>query len=125
MVTFVSYLCARLLESSDEIRATMRIQAWYRRLYFRRHATQQLRDAVVVMQGGLEERLRADGPKQEQESIEQMKSRGLTVVELDDALKASFREVADQMTASWRGTMIPADIYDLAVRERDAFRASR
>ena len=73
----------------------------------------------------LEERLLADVPKQEQESIEQMKSRGLTVVELDDALKASFREVADQMTASWRGTMIPADIYDLAVRERDAFRASR
>lgn len=73
----------------------------------------------------LEERLLADVPKQEQESIEQMKSRGLTVVELDDASKASFREVADQMTASWRGTMIPADIYDLAVRERDAFRASR
>ena len=73
----------------------------------------------------LEERLLADVPKQEQESIEQMKSRGLTVVELDDALKASFREVADQMTAAWRGTMIPADIYDLAVRERDAFRAAR
>tara|TARA_B100001123_G_scaffold195167_1_gene222372 strand:+ start:7138 stop:8127 length:990 start_codon:yes stop_codon:yes gene_type:complete len=73
----------------------------------------------------LEERLLADVPQQEQESIEQMKSRGLTVVELDDASKASFREVADQMTASWRGTMIPADIYDLAVRERDAFRASR
>ncbi len=73
----------------------------------------------------LEERLLADVPAQEQESIEQMKSRGLTVVELDQTALASFREVADQMTASWRGSLIPADIYDLAVRERDAFRASR
>ena len=64
-------------------------------------------------------------PAQERESIQQMRSRGLTVVGLDDAEKASFREVAAELTASWRGTMIPADVYDLAVRERDAYRAAR
>ena len=69
--------------------------------------------------------LRRDSPAQERSSIDEMKARGLTVVELDDGVKVSLRQTADQMTASWRGTMIPPDVYDLAVRERDAFRASR
>jgi TRAP-type C4-dicarboxylate transport system substrate-binding protein len=73
----------------------------------------------------VEQNLIRDVPAQERESIAEMKSRGLTVVELDDAAKASLRAVADAMTASWRGTMIPADVYDLALRERDAFRAAR
>lgn len=73
----------------------------------------------------LEARLFEDVPTQERESIEEMKSRGLTVVELDDAATARFRDIADELTASWRGTMIPADVYDLALRERNAFRASR
>jgi TRAP-type C4-dicarboxylate transport system substrate-binding protein len=73
----------------------------------------------------LEEQLLQDVAAQERESIEEMKQRGLTVVEIDDAAKASFRAVADQLTASWRGEMIPADVYDLAVRARDSFRAGR
>ena len=73
----------------------------------------------------LEQDLLRDVPVQARESIAEMKSRGLTVVELDDAAKASFRAIADELTASWRGTMIPADVYDLALRERNAFRASR
>jgi TRAP-type C4-dicarboxylate transport system substrate-binding protein len=73
----------------------------------------------------LEQELLEDVPAQEEVSIQQMKQRGLTVVELDNAAKASFRAVADGLTASWRGNMIPAEVYDLAVRERDSFRASR
>ena len=73
----------------------------------------------------LEQELLRDVAAQERGSIEQMRRRGLTVVEIDDAAKASFRAVADQLTASWRGEMIPADVYDLAVRARDSFRAGR
>ena len=73
----------------------------------------------------LERDLRRDVRAQERDAIEQMKQRGLTVVELDDATKASFRETADEMTASWRGNMIPADVYDLALRERNSFRVAR
>ena len=73
----------------------------------------------------LEQELLSDVAAQERDSIEQMRRRGLTVVEIDDAAKASFRAVADQLTASWRGEMIPADVYDLAVRARDSFRAGR
>jgi TRAP-type C4-dicarboxylate transport system substrate-binding protein len=72
-----------------------------------------------------EQTLRRDVPTEEQESIDQMVERGLTVVTLDEAAIASFRDVADELTASWRGTIIPTDIYDLALRERDAFRATR
>ena len=73
----------------------------------------------------LEKELLETVPAQEKASIEQMRQRGLTVVGLDDAAKASFRKVADELTASWRGNMIPAEIYDKAFLERDRFRASR
>ena len=73
----------------------------------------------------LEQDLLRDVPAQERRSIEAMQKRGLTVVELDGAAKASLREVADGLTASWRGTMIPADVYDQALRERNNFRAAR
>ena len=71
----------------------------------------------------LEEELLRDVPAQERDSIAQMKQRGLTVVELDDTAKTTFREIADELTASWRGDMIPADVYDQALRARNAFRA--
>lgn len=80
---------------------------------------------LVASAKRLEQDLFRQVPAQERESITEMKSRGLTVVELDDAEKAAFRAVADTLTASWRGTMIPADVYDLALRERNAFRAGR
>ena len=81
--------------------------------------------AYADAQRRLEEQLLLDVAAQERESIEEMRQRGLTVVEIDDAGKAAFRAVAAEMTASWRGDLIPADIYDLAVEARDAFRAGR
>jgi TRAP-type C4-dicarboxylate transport system substrate-binding protein len=73
----------------------------------------------------LEQDLLRDVAAQERDSIEQMRQRGLTVVEIDDAAKAAFRAVAAELTASWRGNMIPADVYDMAVQARDSFRAGR
>jgi TRAP-type C4-dicarboxylate transport system substrate-binding protein len=73
----------------------------------------------------LEQELLRDVAAQERGSVEEMKRRGLTVVEIDDAGKAAFRAVAAELTASWRGNMIPADVYDMAVQARDSFRAGR
>lgn len=73
----------------------------------------------------LETQLLKEVPVQERGSIEEMEKRGLTVVGLDDAAKASFRAIADQLTASWRGNMIPGDVYDQALRERNRFRATQ
>lgn len=71
----------------------------------------------------LERDLLRDVSAQELDAVDAMRTRGLTVVELDDVAKASLREVADGLTASWRGDMIPTDVYDQALRVRDAFRA--
>ena len=73
----------------------------------------------------LETKLLKDAPALERKSIASMRERKLTVVELDDAATASLRETADKLTASWRGDMIPADVYDQALRARNAFRAAR
>ena len=59
------------------------------------------------------------------QTIETMQQRKLTVVGLDDAATAALREAADELTASWRGTMIPADVYDQALSARNSFRAAR
>ena len=83
------------------------------------------REVLLASAKRLEEALLRDVAAQERESVEEMKRRGLTVVEIDDAARASFRAVAAEMTASWRGDLIPADVYDLAVEARDAFRAGR
>ena len=73
----------------------------------------------------LETRLLQDAPDLELGSIETMQQRKLTVVGLDDAGTAALREAADELTASWRGTMIPADVYDQALSARNSFRAAR
>ena len=73
----------------------------------------------------VEQDLRREVPAQERDAIEQMVRRGLTRVSLDDAAQALLRETADEMTASWRGTMIPANVYDQALRARNAFRAGQ
>ena len=54
-----------------------------------------------------------------------MKTRGLTVNTPDAKALASFRAEADRLVATIKGTLVPADIYDLAQRERDAYRKSK
>jgi TRAP-type C4-dicarboxylate transport system substrate-binding protein len=73
----------------------------------------------------MEKQILADAPKVDADSIAAMKSRGLTVTELDPKASAEFHSAADQMLKTMRSTMIPADVYDLAVQERDAFRKSK
>ena len=52
-----------------------------------------------------------------------MRKRGLTVSAVSEAAAAEFRAVADRLTATWRGSRVPADIYDAAVAARAEFRA--
>ena len=54
-----------------------------------------------------------------------MTAAGLTVVKLDPKATAEFRGAAEKLAGTLRGGMIPADVYDLAVRERDAFRKAK
>jgi TRAP-type C4-dicarboxylate transport system substrate-binding protein len=73
----------------------------------------------------LETRVRAEAPAQDAESVKVMQSRGLQVITLDPKALAEFRAAADQLVKTMRGSMVPADVYDLAVQGRDAVRKSK
>src|SRR5262249_7233654 len=73
----------------------------------------------------LEDRVRSEAPAQDAESVKVMSSRGLQVITLDPKTLAEFRSAADQLVKTMRGPMVPVDIYDMAIQERDAFRKSK
>jgi TRAP-type C4-dicarboxylate transport system substrate-binding protein len=81
------------------------------------------RQELVRIAGGYEERLAAEVPAQDGEAIEQMKQRGLTVVEVEDS--AGWKQVADDFAASSRGTLVPAEILDRVMAEIALFRQRR
>ncbi len=72
----------------------------------------------------LEEKLRTGVPHQDTSAVEQMKLRGLTVNSVPPAAVAEWRTAADQFAKGMRGSIVPAEILDMATRERDAYRKS-
>jgi TRAP-type C4-dicarboxylate transport system substrate-binding protein len=82
------------------------------------------RTKVTAAAQAMEQRVRTEAPAQDAESIKQMQARGLQVITLDPKAAAEFRSAATTLNATMRGTMVPADIYDAAVQERDAYRKS-
>ena len=83
-------------------------------------------DRAKVIAAGqvMEKRLDTEVPGQDAKAIDDMKLRNkrFQVVTLDAAGLGAFRSEAERLSATMRGTMVPADVYDLAVRERDAYR---
>jgi TRAP-type C4-dicarboxylate transport system substrate-binding protein len=73
----------------------------------------------------LETRVRSEAPAQDAESVKVMTGRGLQVTALDPKALGEFRAAASQLVSTMRGSMVPADIYDMALAERDAFRKSK
>lgn len=78
----------------------------------------KFREAASAM----ERRLEAEIPKQDRASIEEMKKRGLVVTAAEGA---EWKTIAQSFASTMRGDMVPADIYDIAVKERDAFRQKK
>jgi TRAP-type C4-dicarboxylate transport system substrate-binding protein len=72
-----------------------------------------------------ERQMHADAPALDAKSIAEMKAAGLNVVAPDARALAEFKAAADELMKTQRGGMVPADVYDAAVRERDAFRRGR
>jgi hypothetical protein len=50
---------------------------------------------------------------------------GASPTTADDAAAAGFRAEADKLTASQRSTLVPADVFDAAIKERTAFQQGR
>ena len=53
-----------------------------------------------------------------------MKTAGLQVITLDATALGAFRAAAESQLATQRGNMVPADVFDAAIRARTAFRSS-
>jgi TRAP-type C4-dicarboxylate transport system substrate-binding protein len=83
------------------------------------------RPTVVAAAKNIEKRLLGEAPKLDADSIATMKSRGLTVTTIDPKTAATFRAEAEAFVKTMRGGMVPADVYDAAIRERDAFRKTQ
>ena len=81
-------------------------------------------DRQTIQQACLktEQRLVRDVPVQDSTSVKEMQRRGLTVVPVKPADQAAWRKAADDFAGKMRGGTVPADVMDLAVKERDAFR---
>ena len=80
---------------------------------------------ITAAAQALEIRVRTEAPAQDAESVKVMSSRGLQVIALDPKALGEFRGAASQLVSTMRGSMVPADIYDMAVAERDAVRKSK
>jgi TRAP-type C4-dicarboxylate transport system substrate-binding protein len=81
--------------------------------------------AVTAAALEMQKRVMTDVPKTDAESVAAMQKRGLTVVTLTAAARAEFNQAAAKLIPTMRGSIVPGDIYDLAVKERDGFRQSR
>lgn len=80
---------------------------------------------VMAAAKTMETRVRGEAPKQDTDSIAAMQARGLEVIKMDAKANAEFRAESTKFLASMRGNMVPADIYDMALAARDAFRKSK
>jgi TRAP-type C4-dicarboxylate transport system substrate-binding protein len=83
------------------------------------------RPAVLAAAKTIEKRLLGEAPKLDADSVATMKTRGLTVTSLDPKSVAEFRSQAEIFVKTMRGNIVPADAYDAALKERDAYRKTR
>jgi len=83
------------------------------------------RDQILAIARKMQDSLDKDVPAQDTQARAEMVKRGLKVTTPDAAATRGFREMAEKFAASMKGGVVPADIYDQATRDRDAFRKTR
>jgi TRAP-type C4-dicarboxylate transport system substrate-binding protein len=83
---------------------------------------QKMREAARQM----EKQIQDQAPGLDAKSIDEMKKTGaLKPITLDAKGIAKFRATVDKLISSQRGVLVPADVFDLAVKERDAYRKAK
>src|SRR5436190_24078963 len=80
------------------------------------------RPKLLESAAGVERRLQADVPKQDQAAVATLMKSGVTVTKANGA---EWRAEADALAKTMRGEMVPPDIFDLASRARDEYRNKR
>jgi TRAP-type C4-dicarboxylate transport system substrate-binding protein len=82
------------------------------------------RDGFAAAIATAEKTLAAEVPRQDAGAVEQMRARGLTVVELDAAQRAEWRREADEFARAAREGKVPPEILERARAALAAFRAA-
>ena len=80
------------------------------------------RAAMLVACKDAGKKLATQIPEQDKNALAEMIKRGLKVNKPSPAARAEFRGMAEQFATRMRGSIVPADVMDLALRERDAYR---
>jgi len=80
------------------------------------------REKMLTAAARMEQQVNTEAPGKDADAIAAMKTAGLKIVTPDAKAVAAFRAAAEKLAATQRGEMIPPEIYDLAVREREAYR---
>jgi len=80
------------------------------------------RTKMTELARAMETKIRGDINALDASSIAQMKTKGLTVITPDATAMKDFRSAATDMARTMRGTSVPAEVFDLAVVERDRVR---
>jgi TRAP-type transport system periplasmic protein len=83
------------------------------------------RPIVAASAKNVEKRLLGEAPKLDADSVATMKTRGLTVTTLDPKAATEFRGEVEKYVKGMRGNIVPAEAYDAALKEREAYRKSR
>lgn len=87
--------------------------------------SEQDRPKILAAALTMEQQINTQAPDLDAKSVAAMTSAGLRVVTFDAAAVNEFRGAAERLGATQRGAMIPADVYDLAIRAREAFRKAK
>jgi TRAP-type C4-dicarboxylate transport system substrate-binding protein len=77
------------------------------------------RQKILTLAAAVQKRLEDDVPKQETVAITEMQRRGLAVTK---ASGPEWRKEVDGLAATMRGEMVPKDMFDMALKARDAYR---
>ncbi len=80
------------------------------------------RAKMVEISLKVEKQLQADVPKQDGLATVLMQNQGLKVTKGNPA---EWQQLAESLAQTMRGKMVPPDVFDLAQKERDAFRKQR
>ena len=77
------------------------------------------RTKMIESADRVEKHLEAEVPKQDAVAVALMSLQGLKVTK---AAGPEWRQEADALAKAMRGQMVPADVFDMAIDQRDAFR---
>ena len=80
------------------------------------------RAKLLEVSAGVEQQLRVDVPKGDALAVTLMGAQGLKVTK---ATGAEWKQEAEVLSKTMRGQMVPPDIFDLAVKARDAYRQQK